>query len=643
MNSLLELDQKCINTIKLLACDMVQKAKSGHPGAPIGCSTMAHTLWKYMMNYSSSNPTWINRDYFILSNGHACALQYIMLYLSGYDITLDDLKNFRQLGSKTAGHPEKGSIKGIEVTTGPLGQGIANGVGLAIAYKHLAERFNTKEFNIFNNNIYVMCGDGCLMEGISYEAISLAGHLKLNNLILLFDDNGITIDGSTNLAFSEDIEGRFKSCGWNVITSRNTVSDCILAITNAKRSDKPSIIRVKTIIGEGSVKEGTSKVHGAPLGDEDITQLKSKLGFDNTQFQVPNEVLEYYNDTIKKGDILYNNYDGMLDKYKSLYPDKYSELQNMNTILVDKDYFPNFTNKDPMATRKCSHVILNHISSNITQLIGGSADLTPSNLTSIDKPMTQSDYTGRYIHYGIREHAMAGIANGLSASNLLIPYVGTFLNFIQYCLPSVRLSALSGHKVIYVMTHDSVWLGEDGPTHQSVENFAICRSIPNLLTFRPADGNETSGAYKCALETNGPSVICLSRQSLPQITDSMENVSRGAYVLKTELDELKLIIIATGSEVSLCYEAIKSHNNIRLVSMPCMELFDIQSEEYKQEILTPNVPVLSIEASSSFGWQKYAQHHISIDEFGASGKLKDLQEHYGFTTENISNTIKKII
>ena len=649
-------DLESINNLRILSSDMIENAKSGHPGMPLGCASIIFVLFKEHLNFNPDETEWLSRDRFVLSNGHGCALLYSILHLFKYDISLEDLKSFRKLGSITPGHPEKGVTSGIEVTTGPLGQGISNGVGMALASKHLASRFNTEDVKLIDNFVYVMCGDGCLMEGISNEAVSLAGHLNLNNLIVLYDDNSITIDGSTDLAFTEDTKKKFESLGWEVIKVKNADVD-IFEINNsiikAKNSDKPTLICMETKIGFGSDKEGSEKSHGAPLGTDSVKELKKKFEFDeNLTFQikdnVKNNFQEILNEKLKK----YNNWIELIEKYKLDHKDKYEELMKIHNreIFDINQILKNYNTDDKaLATRQISGSILKSIFSSLPQLIGGSADLSPSNNTMIDNGIQKNDYSRRYIHYGVREHAMAGIANGLSTYGL-IPYVGTFLVFINYCLASIRLSAISKHQVLYILTHDSIGLGEDGPTHQPIESLTILRSIPNSLTFRPADGNETNGCYIEALKAkNNPSCICLSRQSLPQLENSSSvGVSMGGYILY-EFDstkQLDLIIIATGSEVSLSLEVAKelsSKLNVRLVSMPCVELFDSQSVEYKNKILPNNVKKLSVEAGSTIGWYKYADYCFGIDSYGASGKGNDVMDYFGFSKKKLLEYINKYI
>lgn len=646
-------DLEIVNSLRILSVDMIENAKSGHPGMPLGCSPILYILFKNHLNFNPSETDWINRDRFVLSNGHGCALLYSILHLFGYNLSLDDLKKFRKLGSITPGHPEKDITPGIEVTTGPLGQGIANGVGMAIASKHLGARFNIPDFEVFDNKIYVMCGDGCLMEGVSNEAVSLAGHLKLDNLILLYDDNEISIDGSTDLSFTENTKNKFEALGWKVFTVDSADIDLVNideTISEAKKSDKPVLIRMKTKIGYGSDKEGSEKSHGAPLGIESVKKLKNKLNFDEDKsFFISDEIKEFINEILSLKKVKFDNWTTKFEEYKN-NSEKYDILKKIiSKEIIDINQVINkYNNKDkPMATRQSSGAILKELMTYLPQLVGGSADLSPSNNTKIDDGLQKTDFSKRYIHFGVREHAMAAIANGLSTYGI-IPFVGTFLVFINYCLASIRLSALSKHQVLYILTHDSVGLGEDGPTHQPVESLSILRSIPNSLTFRPADGNETIGSYSVALsEKNKPSCICLSRQNLPHLENSSSlKVEKGAYTIFENSDNFDLILIATGSEVSLCIDVaseLKGKINIRVVSMPCSELYDLQDQKYKEELLPKNVKKLSVEAGVTLMWYKYADFCYGIDCYGESGKGNEVMNYFGFSKEKIIEYINSII
>ena len=625
----MDIENKIINTLRILSVDMVEKANSGHPGAPLGCAPMIFILMCKIMNFNPNNPLMLNRDRFILSNGHCCALLYSMLYLLGYNYTLEDLQNFRQLHSKTPGHPEYNPSLGIEISTGPLGQGIANGVGMALSSKKLE----------LDNKIYIMCGDGCLMEGVSYEATSLAGHLGLNNLILLYDDNKITIDGTTDLTFTENTKDRFKALNWNVLEIENgdiDNQDIYNKLLLAKSSiDKPTIIFVKTTIGYGSLLSGKNSCHGAPLGIENTKKLKKFLGFDeNKSFVIDDTVKEYFR-------IFKEKFNNNIEDEKTIFFVKSSEnlINEFNNIKnLEKNY----------ATRESSSICLNILSQNIDNIIIGSADLGESNKTLIKTDIiNKNNFKGKYLHYGIREHAMCSIANGISTYGI-IPVVSTFLVFISYCLAPIRMAALSNHKVLYIFTHDSILLGEDGPTHQPVESLTILRSIPNLLTIRPCDNKEVCGSYELALKHNGPIAMILTRQSVINIENSnSDKMKFGGYIIYEPSEKIDLIIIATGSEVSFAYDTInfleENHKlNIRLVSMPCSKLYDNQSNEYKEYILPKNIKKISIEAGSTLGWYKYADYVYGIDRFGISGSINDLKEEFGITVNKFSKFILDI-
>ncbi|EPZ32051.1 Transketolase domain-containing protein [Rozella allomycis CSF55] len=660
-----DLDWRCINTIRTLSADTVQKANSGHPGAPMGCAPMAHVLFSRFMNFSPGNPHW----------GPICVIEWSWLCAAVCDAPSSGA--FRQLDSKTPGHPEVHMTDGIEVTTGPLGQGIAQAVGLAIAEAHLAERFNKDGFELFDNYTFVVLGDGCMQEGVASEACSLAGHLGLGKLILLYDDNNIQIDGSTDLAFTEDVMKRYESYGFHVLSVENGDSDLESlerAIEEAKRvKDKPSMIKVRTTIGFGSKLQGTEKVHGNPLGKEGLAEAKKKLGFDENEFfHVPKDVQSYFETLKRKGAEKEGKWNEI---YAKEYPELAKELKRRFEGKLPegwKDLLPVYSPEDAaVATRKLSEIVLNKIADKVPELlseivlnkiadkvpelVGGSADLTHSNLTkwktSVDfqkKGSKNGNPEGRYFRFGVREHAMAAIVNGLAAYGGLIPFGATFLNFITYAWGAVRLSALSHLKTIYIMTHDSIGLGEDGPTHQPIETVAALRALPNMLTIRPADGNETSGAYAIALEYNGPSTLCLTRQNVPHLKNSsIENTMKGGYILN-DVENPQVILVGTGSEVSLCVETaeyLKDKLNIkaRVVSMPCVELFEKQSNEYKKKVFSAQVPVVSVEAMSTLGWHKYSHFPIGIDTFGASAPYQQVYKKVGLSVEAISEKVSKVV
>ena len=652
-------DTRCVDTIRVLSAEMVQKANSGHPGAPMGCAPMAHLLWLHEMKYNPAKPNWANRDRFVLSNGHACALQYAMLHLSGYSVGLEDLKAFRQVGSITPGHPENFMTDGVEVCTGPLGQGISQAVGMAIAEAHLAATFNRPGFDIVDNTTWVICGDGCLQEGVSSETGSLAGHLGLGKLIVLYDDNQITIDGDTGLSFTEDVKQRYESYGWQVleVDDVNDLGRLAAAVAEAKAcTDKPSMIKVKTVIGYGSALAGSHKVHGAPLGAENLAALKAKFGMDAASFHVPDEVSARYGPLRQKGAEANAAWDALFARYGEAHPELADEfLRRFNGTLKPgwETFLPQYAEGDgKIATRKTSGACLAKVGQHLAELCGGSADLTPSNGTA-DFAKYAGDFQkgspiGRYLRFGVREHGMAAIANGMCAYGGVRPFVATFLNFLGYALGAARVSALSRFPVLYIMTHDSIWLGEDGPTHQPVEMLESCRAIPNMQVIRPADGKETVGAYRAALGTSTtPTVIALSRQSLPQLagTDA-DKVLRGAYAVNA-VDAPALVIVATGSEVALSLDAAAQlaaqGTPTRVVSMPCMSLFDAQDMAYKLSVFPEGRPVLSVEASGPDGWAKYSHAQICMTRFGASGPGAGLAETFGFTVDNVVEQGKKLL
>lgn len=658
-----DIDQKAINTIRLLSVDAVAAANSGHPGAPLGLAPAAHAVWQNM-KFNPRNPKWINRDRFVLSNGHACALLYSLLVLYGYDLTIEDLKQFRQLGSKTPGHPEALDVPGVEVTTGPLGQGISNAVGLALAQKQFAATYNKPDITISDSYVYAFLGDGCLQEGVSSEASSLAGHLQLNNLIAFWDDNHISIDGNTNVAFTEDVLARYRAYNWNVLEVKNGNTDLAAiaeAIEEAKKSDKPTLVRLPTTIGFGSLAEGTHGVHGAPLKADDIKQLKTKFGFNpEEKFIIPAEVTDYYSAHVKKNQELETQWEKTLATYKEKYPEEGKELARRLAGKLPEGWekaLPVYSPSDKdVATRKLSETVLTKLFPVLPELIGGSADLTGSNLTrtpdavDFQPPATKlGDYSGRYIRYGVREHGMGAIMNGIAAFGANYKnYGGTFLNFVSYAAGAVRLSALSHHPVTWVATHDSIGLGEDGPTHQPIETLAHLRAIPNLAVWRPADGNETSAAYKSAIEsTSTPHVIALTRQNLPQLEgSSIEKASKGGYTL-IKHDSPDVIIVASGSEVSISVDAAKKLESegfkAGVVSIPDFLTFDKQTTDYRLSVLPDGVPILSVEVMSTFGWSKYSHEQFGLNRFGASGKAADIYKYFEFTPEGVADRAAKTI
>ncbi len=647
------------NALRFLSIDAVQKANSGHPGMPMGMADVATVLFKYHLRFNPKNPSWINRDRFILSAGHGSMLLYSLLYLTGYEsISIEDIKNFRQLNSICAGHPEYKKNSGIETTTGPLGQGLGNAVGMAIAEEILKKKFSSK---IINNKTYVFASDGDLMEGVSHESMSLAGHLKLRNLIVFFDNNKISIDGSTSLSVSDNYRRRFESYGWNFLEiSGHKEKQISKAISKASKSNKPTIISCKTIIGFGSPnKSGKASSHGSPLGEEEISLVRKKLKWNNKPFEIPQEILSEWRKIGKKGEQLESKW---LDTISKINPkikfelDKITEKFDDEVLenLIQQEKSKNFESKPNLATRQCSMMAIEKITSLIPQLIGGSADLSGSNNTKTknSKIINSKNFNGNYIHYGVREHGMAAIMNGLALYQGIIPFGGTFLIFSDYCKPSIRLSALMGLKVIYVFSHDSIGLGEDGPTHQPIEQLTGLRAIPNLNVFRPADINETLECWEIALKSkNTPSAIALSRQKVPYINPNFtkENkCEKGAYVVNLTSHESKVTLVASGTEVELALKVQESlaKNNIhsKVVSMPCMELFDKQPTEYQKDILEENSLIVTLEAGSIMSWQKYIKNkglNLGIDKFGESAPYKEIYNHFNLSEEIITSFIQK--
>ncbi len=659
------LEELCINSIRFLAIDAVEKANSGHPGLPMGAAPMAFVLWDQFMKFNPKNPKWFDRDRFVLSAGHGCMLQYAMLYLTGYDsVTIEDIKQFRQWGSRTPGHPENFETEGVEVTTGPLGQGICNGVGLAMAEAHLAARFNKPDCEIIDHYTYVILGDGCNMEGVSGEACSLGGHLGLGKLIALYDDNHISIDGSTDISFTEDVSKRFEAYGWHVqhVENGNTDLDAIAAaIEKAKAvTDQPSLIKVTTTIGFGSPnKANTHDVHGAALGSDEVQATRDHLGWSHAPFEVPEDALARFRKAIDKGAEAEAAWNKKFEEYKSKYPEDAAELERMIAGKLPAnwaDALPTYTPSDKAdATRNLSGVTLNAIAGVVPEFLGGSADLAPSNKTLLKSSgdFQKGAYENRNLRFGVREHGMGAICNGIALHGGLIPYCATFLVFADYMRAAIRLSALSQAQVLYVMTHDSVALGEDGPTHQPVETIASLRAIPNLTVIRPADGNETSGGYKVAIETqDAPTLMAFSRQNLPQIEGtSIEGTAKGAYVISDSDGDADIILIGTGGELTLCVDAAEKLRSegkkVRVVSMPSWELFEAQDEAYKESVLPKsNTKRLVVEAGASFGWHRYIGFEgdmISIERFGASAPGGTCLKEFGYTVDNVISRAKALM
>lgn len=657
--------QTTINAIRILAAEAIQKANSGHPGLPLGCAPIGYTLFAESMRYNPKDPKWDNRDRFVLSAGHGSALQYAILHLFGFGLTKEDLMNFRQLGSKTPGHPEYGHTVGIETTTGPLGQGIANAVGMAVAEAHLAARFNRTGFSVVDHYTYCLCGDGCLEEGISYEACSFAGSHQLNKLILLYDDNDITIEGNTDITFKEDVGARFQAQNWDVqhvdfVASPDDTDALAAAIENAKKSDKPSIIIVKTHIGYGSPLEGSEKCHGSPLGVEGLQKTKEKLGWTSAPFEVPDEVTAHTAALAERGVKAEEAWKELFAAYKAAYPALAAEYEFcMSGKTADLSSVKNLVWEKPMATRQTGAAVLNALAAVTPNLIGGSADLAPSNLTTMKDTdairygsFAPEHYEGRNLHYGIREHAMAAIANGIQLHGGLKAYCSTFFIFTDYCKNAMRLSALMNIPVTYVMTHDSIGVGEDGPTHEPVEQLVALRSIPNMKVYRPADGRETAAAWISAVTGTAPTTLVLSRQNLPQYAGSdVEKALKGGYVLDDCEGTPDVLLLASGSEVAQCVEAKEALAaegiRARVVSLPCFEEFEKQDEAYKESVIPSSVTArVCVEAGSPYSWYRYAGSKgeiIAMNTFGASAPAPLLFKHFGFTKENIVQKAKKSI
>ena len=666
-----ELDQLCINTIRTLSLDAVQQANSGHPGLPLGAAPMAYVLWTRFLNHNPKNPKWENRDRFLLSAGHGSMLLYSLLYLTGYDLSLDELKNFRQWGSKTPGHPEYGLTPGVEITTGPLGQGFANGVGMAMGAAHLAAKFNTDGFPLIDHYIYAIVSDGDLMEGVAAEAASLAGHLKLAKLIYLYDDNQVTIEGSTSLAFSEDVPMRFEALGWHTstVSDGNNLDEIDAAIREAQAvTDRPSLISVKTIIGYGMPSAGTRKAHSDAPGADAVRDTKRALSWpEDKSFYVPDEVLAHFRKAIERGEITENAWRASVADYEKSHPENAGQWRSMmgGELPADwEDHLPKFENAQSMATRVASGEVIKALAPVIPSLIGGSADLGVSNNTDIksSQSFAAGNYGGRILHFGVREHAMGSALTGISLNGGLIPFAGTFLTFSDYMRPAIRLAALSEVQVIYVFTHDSVGLGEDGPTHQPIEHIAALRAIPHLFVIRPADPAEVSEAWRIAiLRRHAPTALALTRQKVPTIDrtrySSASGLRRGAYVIaEAETADRsrtppQLILLATGSEVSLALDARQKLQEegvaTRVVSMPCWELFEEQPADYREEVLPSSVHArLGIEAGVRLGWDRYVGPQgdvICLDRFGASAPGDVALKNLGFNVENVLEHARKLL
>ena len=657
-----ELDQLSINALRFLAVDAVEKAKSGHPGAPLGCAPIAYLLYHKLMKHNPKNAKWIDRDRFVLSNGHASALLYSVLHLSGYKVSMDDLKSFRQWHSITPGHPEYGETEGVEVTTGPLGQGFAMAVGLATAEKHLAAIFNQPGFDVIDHHTYVLCGDGDLMEGVSHETASLAGTLGLGKLIVLYDDNLISLDGPTELSFTEDVKKRFEAYHWHVqhVDDGNDLAGIEKAIENAKSvKDKPSLIAVRTIIGYGSPKAGTSKVHGEALGAEAVKATKKNLGWpEDKDFYVPEEAQKNWDSIHERGKQANAAWEAHLGQYKAAHPELAAQFDRTVKGELPKGWeaaVPVFPADKPVATRNAGQVVLNAIGAKLPEIFGGAADLTSSTKTIFkDSANFHIDPKGRNVFFGVREFGMCAMVNGMAAHGGLIPFGSTFFVFADYCRPALRMAALMSAHSLFIYTHDSIGLGEDGPTHQPVEHLMSLRVIPHLTDFHPADANETSACWQLAVERKSPSFMALSRQDLPVLDAAkykvFEGVRKGAYTLEQGSDKPDILLVATGSEVALALASaaeLKAKGiTARVVSMPSWRIFEEQSAEYKASIFPDGMPKLAIEAGATMGWWKYVGRHgdvIGLDRFGASAPGPIAMDKLGFNVGNVVEHAQKLI
>ena len=656
-----ELQQKSINALRLLAVDTVEKAKSGHPGAPLGDAPMAYLLFHEFMRHNPKHSKWSNRDRFVLSNGHASAMIYSLLHLSGYQVSIEDLQSFRQWGSKTPGHPEYGHTDGVEATTGPLGQGFAMGIGMAVAEKHLAALYNRPGYEIVDHYVYGICGDGDLMEGVSHEAASLAGTLGLGKVIYLYDDNLISLDGPTSLSYTEDVKKRFEAYNWHVqvVEDGNDLEGIAKAIKAAKaETERPSLIAVRTIIGFGSPKAGTNKVHGEPLGADGVKETKKILGFpEDKSFYVPEDAAQHWGEIVTKGAEYEKQWNELFARYKKEFPEPAAEFERTQAGKLKADWksgLPRFTDGKPVATRSAGNLVMNAVDKFVPELFGGAADLTASTKTIIKGSESfHVDPKGVNVFFGVREFAMCAMVNGMAVHGGVIPYGSTFFVFSDYCKPALRLSALMQSHSIFVYTHDSVAVGEDGPTHEPIEHLMALRVTPNLTDFRPADANETSAAWGLAIERKRPSFMALSRQDLPLLDPEkqkvFEGVAKGAYVVHEPAGSPTVQIVATGAELwpslkaaeLLAGEGIK----VRVISMPSWKIFDEQDQAYKQSIFPKNLPTLAVEAGATMGWWKFVGHTgdvLGIDHFGASAPGPLVLEKFGFTPENIAKRAKAL-
>lgn len=649
------IDEKTISSLRMLSVDMIEKANSGHPGLPLGAAPMLYTLYKDFLAFNPKEPNWINRDRFVLSAGHGSAILYSLLNLFGFDVTIDDIKNFRQLGSKTPGHPEYGYTDGVDATTGPLGQGVTMAVGMALAEEHLRNKFKVGDFSPVDHYTYALVGDGCLMEGISHEAASFAGSYKLGRLIVLYDSNNISIEGNTSLTFHDDTLKRFEAYGWHTqkVEDGNDIASVKEAIENAKKDERPSIIEVKTVIGFGAgTVSGSEKSHGSPIGADNRVELVKKIKWEEKEaFSVPSDVREAADKVVEEKISEYDEYNKKLEEYKNKNKDKYDEFMKYlnNDFKVDLQSLINSKEKD--ATRSASGTALQEVSKSVLNLIGGSADLGPSNKSVINDSgfMALGDFAGRNIHFGVREFAMAAITNGILLHGGLKAFCATFFVFSDYLKPAIRLAALMKVPAIYILTHDSIGVGEDGPTHEPIEQLAMLRSIPGVSVIRPADFNETVYAWEVAINAKKPTALVLTRQKLDTLDIPSENLKKGAYIAKESKKDLDLVVISTGSEVGLTLKAAsileEKGIGVRVVSMPSFDLFEEQSDEYKESVLPSGVKTASVEALSTFGWDKYTKGGLKIgmESFGASGPGGELFEHFGFTPEKVAEKLMDFV
>jgi transketolase len=654
-------DEKRINTIRMLSIDAVQKANSGHPGLPLGAAAIGYTIWSRHLRYDARDPHWFNRDRFVLSAGHGSMLLYSLIYLAGLGLGLDDIKAFRQLHSRTPGHPEARQTPGVEVTTGPLGQGLANAVGLAIAEAHLAAVFNREE-KICDHYTYCLASDGDMMEGVASEAASLAGHLALAKLVVLYDDNHVSLAGPTAVTFDEDVNERFEAYGWRTVKideeHSSDVDTIDRAITEAKRqSERPTLISVRTTIGLGSPRAGTYQAHGEPLGAEGVKKTKEHFGWPTEpDFIVPEDVLAFWRERADENAKVRKAWSDTYARYKQRHPELAADLERrLSGKLPPSLHWPSFTPENGnVATRDAGGTVMNAIAKDLPELMGGSADLDPSTKTYLKDAgdFEPGSYAGRNIHFGVREHGMGAIANGIQAHGALFPFTATFFNFLDYMKPAVRLAALNKSRIVFIFTHDSVFLGEDGPTHEPIEQLASLRAVPGLVTLRPADALETLEAWKVAIRPDtGPYCLVLTRQKVPFLGARNADVARGAYVLRDSSATPDLILIATGSEVSLAVDAAKlleaKGTAVRVVSMPSWELFDAQDEAYRESVLPRSVRArMSIEAAATLGWSKYVGEHglaYGIDRFGASAPAAAIAEEYGFTPERVADAASGLL